>query len=160
MFPFKTILCPTDFSEPSREALKIAEKLARHFSAKLHLLHVITPVPLAVPTTGALAIDFPSYQKKMEKSARDSLRTLVEEVFGGKADVEANVVLGEAADEIVRASEEKRADLVLLATHGYTGWRHLVFGSVAEKVIRLSKKPVLTIREPAASESRDAEPSG
>ncbi len=148
MFPFKTILCPTDFSEPSREALQIAEKFARHFSAKIHLVHVITPVPLAVPTTGAVAIDFPAYQKEMEKSARESLEKTVVEAFGEDADVETSVLVGEAADEIVRFADEKGLDLILLATHGYTGWRHLVFGSVAEKVIRLSKKPVLTIREP------------
>jgi len=58
------------------------------------------------------------------------------------------VVLGEAADEIVRMSEEQRVDLIVIATHGQTGWRHMVFGSVAEKVVRLAPCPVLTIRAP------------
>jgi nucleotide-binding universal stress UspA family protein len=58
------------------------------------------------------------------------------------------VALGEAADEIIRISEETKADLVVIATHGQTGWRRLVFGSVAEKVVRLAPCPVLTIRAP------------
>jgi nucleotide-binding universal stress UspA family protein len=53
--------------------------------------------------------------------------------------------MGEAADEIVQMAKIEKADLIVIATHGVTGWRHLVFGSVAEKVIRLSERPVLVI---------------
>lgn len=55
---------------------------------------------------------------------------------------------GDVADEIVRIAETEKADLIVTATHGTTGWRRFVFGSVAEKVVRLAKCPVLTIRNP------------
>jgi len=58
------------------------------------------------------------------------------------------VVLGGAADEIIRISGEEKVDLIVIATHGQTGWRHMVFGSVAEKVVRLAPCPVLTVRAP------------
>jgi nucleotide-binding universal stress UspA family protein len=58
------------------------------------------------------------------------------------------IVLGGAADEIIRIGEKEKVDLIVIATHGQTGWRHLVFGSVAERVVRLAPCPVLTIRVP------------
>lgn len=145
MLPLKKILCPTDFSEASYEALAAANELALHFSAQLCLVHVVTPVvqPATDPaTTVWLAL------QEMETSAKNSLQELVKQRVPKELNVRQIVVFGEAADEIIRISEEEKVDLIMIATHGQTGWRHFVFGSVAEKVVRLAPCPVLTIRAP------------
>ncbi len=144
MLPFKKILYPTDFSEASYEALKAANELALHFSAELCLVHVVSPVVPASPefAPGVLPL------QEMQASAEKSLQEVALQRVSKELHVRQMVVLGGAADEIIRMSKENRADLIVIATHGQTGWRHMVFGSVAEKVVRLSPCPVLTIRAP------------
>jgi nucleotide-binding universal stress UspA family protein len=145
MLPFKKILYPTDFSDPSYEALKAANELALHFSAELCVVHVVTPVtqPPADPSGSGLLI-----LQEMEKAARESLEGMVKKRIPKELLVRQIVVLGGAAEEIIQISEKERVDLIVIATHGQTGWRHFVFGSVAEKVVRLAPCPVLTIRAP------------
>jgi nucleotide-binding universal stress UspA family protein len=144
MLPFKKILYPTDFSEASYQALKAANELAAHFSAELSIVHVVSPVVQTSPdfAPGALAL------QEMEASAEKSLQEVVKQRVSKELHVRQIVVLGEAADKIIRMSEEEKVDLIVIATHGQTGWRHLVFGSVAEKVVQLAPCPVLTIRAP------------
>jgi nucleotide-binding universal stress UspA family protein len=119
MFPVKTVLCPTDFSEPSQEALKIARELASQVGAGLLLVHVVPVLP-ALPNDPNYVLKVPEYER----------------------------LLHQDADEIVRIAEIEKADLIVIATHGTTGWRRFMFGSVADKVVRLAKCPVLTIRNP------------
>jgi nucleotide-binding universal stress UspA family protein len=146
MLPVKKILCPTDFSEPSYEALAAANELALHFAAELYVVHVVGLVPVASPAP----VDFnvPLYQGELEASARKMLQEVIEQKVSNELKVHSIVVLGEAADNIVAITEEEDIDLIVIATHGRTGWRRLIFGSVAEKVIRLAPRPVLTIRAP------------
>ena len=145
MLPFQKILYPTDFSDPSYEALKAANELALHFSAELCVLHVVTPVSRAPadPSGSDLLI-----LQEMEKAARESLEEIVKRRIPKELLVRQIVVLGAAAEEIIQISEKEKVDLIVIATHGQTGWRHFVFGSVAEKVVRLAPCPVLTIRAP------------
>ncbi|MGD0627109.1 MAG: universal stress protein [Thermodesulfobacteriota bacterium] len=145
MLPFKKILYPTDFSDPSYEALKVANELALHFSAELCVVHVVSPVahaPADPSGSGFLVL------QEMEKAARESLKEMVKERIPKELLVRQIVVLGGASEEIIQISEKERVDLIVIATHGQTGWRHFVFGSVAEKVVRLAPCPVLTIRAP------------
>jgi nucleotide-binding universal stress UspA family protein len=156
MLPFKKILCPTDFSEPSYEALKVANELASHFSSELFVVHVISPVPLvpvapAAPTA-PVAFNIPQYQQELEISSRKMLEDVVKQKVPEKIWVHTEVVLGEASDQIVKIADEEKVDLIVIAAHGQTGWRRLVFGSVTEKVVRLASKPVLTIRAPQMEE--------
>jgi nucleotide-binding universal stress UspA family protein len=144
MLPFKKILYPTDFSEASYEALKAANELALHFSADLCLVHVVSPVVQASPDFAPSVLPL----QEMGASAEKSLREVAKQRVSKELPVREIVVLGEAADEIIRMSEEQKVDLIVIATHGQTGWRHFVFGSVAEKVVRLAPCPVLTIRAP------------
>jgi len=153
MLPIRTIVCPTDFSEPSYEALKVADELASHFSAELVLIHVVAPVPMyptpvtpeaSASSAGILA----SYQQEMEVYAKKSLDQVVQERLAEDVKSRTRVCLGDAANEIVGAAEEEKADLIVIATHGLTGWRRLMFGSVAERVVRVAQCPVLTIRDP------------
>jgi universal stress protein A len=156
LLPIKTILCPTDFSEPSYEALKDADELASHFSAKLVLIHVVSvpTYPAAVtPEASASSIDFfASYQQEMEVYAKNALDQVVQEKVSEGIESRTKVCLGDAATEIVGAATNENADLIVIATHGLTGWRRFMFGSVAEKVVRIAQCPVLTIREPEGKE--------
>ncbi len=148
MLPVKRILWPTDFSPPSYGALKAAEELAQHFSAELVVLHVVPPIP-AIPTGGSLeGIFSPSYPLEMESQAREALRKVVERNISGKTKTEALVVHGNVGGEIVNVAEKENVDVIVMATHGTTGWQRFVFGSVAEKVIRMAPCPVLSIQVP------------
>ena len=149
MLPFKKILCPTDFSEPSYEALKIANELALHFSSELFVVHVVAPVPLfpAAPTV-PVTFNVPEYQQELEMSSRKMLEEMANKYISEKIWVRTLSVVGEAPSQIVKIADEEKVDLIVIATHGQTGWRRFVFGSVTEKVVRLASPPVLTIRAP------------
>jgi universal stress protein A len=153
MLPFKKILCPTDFSQHSYEALKMADELALKFGASLYLLHVIAPVPIITATgtpmtagIGPSEFNVPFYQQELKTSAEKKLRELVKRRIPKKLKVQSIVVHGNAADEIVQMAKREKIGLIVIATHGETGFRHFIFGSVAEKVVRLAPCPVLTIR--------------
>ena len=147
MLPIKSILCPTDFSPPSQVAIKAAVELASHFAAEICLVHVIPPIPLP-SSDPAYDFELPEYEKVLHSDAAQKLSALRDEVVSGKLSVRTLIGHGPAADEIVLIAAKEQVDLIVIATHGTTGWRHLVFGSVAEKVVRLSPCPVLTIRAP------------
>jgi len=144
MLPIKKILYPTDFSEASYEALKAANELALHFSAELCLVHVVSPDVQTSPDLAGSGLVL----QEIEALAENSLQEVVKQRVPKELHTRQIVVLGEAADEIIRISEERKADLIVIATHGQTGWRRFVFGSVAEKVVRFAQRPVLTIRAP------------
>lgn len=151
MIPPKKILCPTDFSEPSYEGLAAAKEFALHFSAELTLLHVILP-PLPVTAEGGAPVfDYAGYLNEMSVSAAKELAALVAKMPGGIR-VASKVIEGNPADQIVEFAKKDQTDMIVMATHGLTGWRRFIFGSVAEKVVRLSRCPVLTIPAPEANE--------
>jgi nucleotide-binding universal stress UspA family protein len=85
---------------------------------------------------------------EMEASAKESSIRVVEERISGDVEHRRMVILGDPANEIVQAAAEQGADIIVTATHGLTGWRRFIFGSVAEKVIRLAPCPVLSIQAP------------
>jgi nucleotide-binding universal stress UspA family protein len=148
MLPFKRILCPTDFSEAAFVALKRAEELARHFGAKLIVAHVIPTLPgphLFPDPQAPLNFDVSLYQQELAIKAEEMLKDLVSH---HKVETRNLVTTGEAAPEILRIAQQEHADLIVIASHGLTGWRRLVFGSVAEKVVRQGTCPVLTIMAP------------
>jgi universal stress protein A len=156
MLPFKKILCPTDFSDPAAEALQRAKELALHFQAKLLIVHVAPPVPVPYQPITAPApapeltpiFNTPSYQLEIINSAEKALKELIEQHIPPGIEVQALVATGDPASEIVNLAAKEGVDVIVIATHGQTGWRRVVFGSVAEKVVRLAKPPVLTIRAP------------
>lgn len=146
MLPIKKILCPVDFSEHSYKALKAAEELALHFSAELYVMHVVSLVPAVAAPTGAMVFDIVGYQNELEASAKKHLHDAIKTRVSKQLKAKPILVTGVDADEIVRCAEEQDVDLVVISTHGRTGFRHLIFGSVAEKIVRYSNRPVLTIR--------------
>ena len=146
MLPIKKICCPTDFSDPSYEALDIANEMALHFKAQLLLVHVVTPIPVIPIHDDPTSFNLPLYEKEMETGALKALRQIREEKVPAPITARAVVVQGDAATRIVRLAEDEDADMIVIATHGFTGWKKVMFGSVTEKVIRLASCPVLSVR--------------
>lgn len=135
------ICCPVDFSEPSRAALEEGADLARRFGGELALIHVFDK-PFE---TGPAATAEPYEAEKAEREVElDRWKADAEAISGGT--VSARVLTGAAAAEIVRFARESRCDLIVIGTHGRTGVRHLVLGSVAERVVREADCPVLVVR--------------
>jgi universal stress protein A len=150
MLPFKKILSPTDFSDPSYESLKAAAELAGHFSADLYLVHVIPPIPLSnflSPETTP-ALDISLYQEELKKGAEKTLQEVIEQRLPKGLSVHPLVALGHPVEEILRLAQDQKMDLIVIATHGRTGLPHFLFGSVAEKVVRLAPIPVLIVTAP------------
>jgi nucleotide-binding universal stress UspA family protein len=148
MFEVKKILCPTDFSDASKKAIEVAVPLAEKFGAEIHLLHVVPPMPHLEPSVTA-HFDVPEYERLLSADAKKNLSALAKSI----GNVKTHEILshGNPAEEILRAADEKKIDLIVIATAGHTGWERAVFGSVAEKVVRRASCPVLTIRRPAAA---------
>ena len=149
MLPLKKILCPTDFSNPSFEAINIATELAMHFSSDLIVIHVVAPIPvIATEYTSSAAFNVQEYQQLMEASSMKTLEEQIEKRIPKGVSVRSMLSLGDPANQIVHTAEDEQVDLIVIATRGQTGLKRLVFGSVAEKVVRLASRPVLSIREP------------
>lgn len=149
MLAIKTILCPTDFSEPSYEGLKYAIELATLFSADLCLANVVPAIP-PLPTNPNFVFEIPEYERGLHADAEQELRKLIEQRVPKSLKVRTVIGHGDAGREIVRIAGDQLADLIVMATTGMTGLRHILFGSVAEKVVRLAACPVLTVRAPVA----------
>ncbi len=148
MLPFKKILCTTDFSEPSYEGVKTANELAAQFSSELILVHVVSPVPVlgAPHHTTPVSFDIPAYQQTFIEQSRETLQKVADDLIRSDLKSETQVMVGYAADEIVRVAEEEKADLIVIATHGHSGFERLLLGSVTERVIRHSPCPVLSVK--------------
>lgn len=151
MLPLRNVLCPTDFSDPSYEALRSATELALHFDAHLVVVHIVPTVPVIaspVDGLGAPAMDVGRYVREMTVQSEKMLAETVHDRVPAEVPVRLVVTYGDPADEILAAADRENADAIVIATHGRTGWRRFLFGSVAEKVMRFAKCPVMTIRQP------------
>ena len=145
MKSFKTILYATDFSESSDHAFDYAFSLAKSFDARLVILHVINePVDLRgfyVPH-----ISFDKLEEEIEQGAQKLMEQFERNNLEGFGNYASIVAPGIPYDEIIKRAESENADLIVLGTHGRTGLDHVLFGSTAEKVVRKSPVPVMTIR--------------
>lgn len=151
MLPIKNILCPTDFSDPSYEALKAADELAAHFGATLHITNVVPLVPIVEAPIGVESASFnvASYQQELEGQAQKSLKNMAEQKISRGVTAVTEVLIGNAAGEVMRYASEKGIDMIVIATHGLSGWRRFISGSTTEQIVRQASCPVLTIRKPA-----------
>lgn len=145
-FPLKQIVVPIDFSDTSHKALQYAVPFAAQFGARLILLHVIEPfalpaelsyVPPEVENAGQTAM----------KGALEKLAELCQQQIGWKCLSQASVRMGVPWQEITAVARESAADLIVIATHGHTGLKHVLVGSTAERVVRHASCPVLVVRE-------------
>jgi universal stress protein A len=142
----KTILVPTDFSEPSIDALNYAKDLATAFKASIHMLHVVQD-PLAEPWGlegyGPLPPDiFKEIKARAQKELEQSLPEPERKTYN------ATLVTTEGApfSQIVEYAKTQRVDLIVMGTHGRGALAHAILGSVAERVVRFAPCPVLTVR--------------
>jgi len=135
------VLCPTDFSASADHALLYAVAIAKRHGAAVELLHVAQP--------SAYAGDAINEQGQTHgDSVRDRLRKRAEGKGEPGMTVTVNVVDGIDYMEIVNRAAAWPADLIVLGTHGRTGIKHLLIGSVAERVVRTAACPVCTVRHP------------
>jgi nucleotide-binding universal stress UspA family protein len=152
----KNVLFATDFSPTSEVAFAFAASLARRHKATLHLVHALAEAPL-LPTTQGYIPAPERYLEEMRYEARSKLEELRQS--GRLEDVKTSLVVDEGmpADVLKSIIAAENIDMVVLGTHGRTGVRHLVVGSVAEQVLRHAPCPVLTIG-PAVPASAAARP--
>ena len=143
MITIRSILCPYDGSEFSRRALEHATALGRFYGAGLTLLHVHTGAPIG-PDAERLKWDGP-LQPQERKRIVAWLADVGAPARAAGVGVDARVVEGAPAAEILRVAREEAAGLVVLGTHGRSGFDRLVLGSVTEKVLRHAPCPVLTV---------------
>ena len=137
-----TVLVPTDLSAESHKALRYGAALAKKFSAELHVVYV-EEIDYAIPGPALLGSNPLASDTEEARSVQEQLRaeigTSVSPTFHGRT--------GRAYDQICRFARELNADLVIMATHGRTGFKRLVLGSNAERVVQHSTSPVLIVRE-------------
>jgi len=147
-------IIPLDGSKMGEAALSHFEKLVSKLSpggkVEVTLLHVVSPVThqVIVESTGVI-VDIPYTEVELEqikKKAMDYLDKAAEGLRSKGAIVKCKVAFGEAAEEIIKAEDEVNADLVAMSTHGRSGLSRWAFGSVADKVLRAGKVPVLLVR--------------
>lgn len=148
MIPFKHILLPTDFSNNAQSAQDYACEFADQYGAQLHVLNVVQDAALILPETGMfLTLPAPSVQEIVQ-AAETSLLNIPNPAWAATHAVCRHVAVGTPYVEIVRYADEHHIDLIILGTHGRTGLQHVLMGSVAERVLRQAKCPVLTVRSP------------
>ena len=144
LLTMKSILVPIDFSWPSKKALEYAVPFARQFGAKITLLFVLEPpvytgdigyVPMEVDNEGSL------------KAAAKKLAELAELAVEPELLEQTLVRTGRPFQEITDIARSLNTDLIIIATHGYTGLKHVLLGSTVERVVRIAPCPVLTVRE-------------
>jgi len=139
----REILVPIDFSEPSKKALKYAVAFATQFGAQLILLHVIEPTAQGFPYP-ALALENDQVKATMKRRLEGLCKY---ETTNPRLIQKAAVTHGRAFQEVVRAARGLQVDLIIMATHGYTGIKHVLLGSTTERVVRYAPCPVLVVRE-------------
>jgi nucleotide-binding universal stress UspA family protein len=143
----KRILWPTDFSPESRKASDYVRSFGEVFGSDIHIVHVSDPE--IVPPPG-----FPSLPKELRDQAHAKtmetvsahLDQLVDEAFPDDRKVSTHILTGRAWFEICKYAKESGADLIIIATHGWTGLRHILMGSVAERVVQHAFCPVLVVK--------------
>jgi nucleotide-binding universal stress UspA family protein len=131
---FKRILCPIDFDRISIPALELAVGMARQNNSRVYLLYIVPKV------------ETPRLTAEIKELATDSLRTVARKWLKGKVPYKIIVRTGVPVSGVLKAEAEFSADLVVMSTHGRTGKKHMLLGSVTEEVVRRSICPVLTTR--------------
>ena len=146
MIAVKKVLVPTDFSDTADAAVRCAAGLAEAFGSSLTLLHVVEDAVMKGLTAD---VGGSAARRLLEDATREALaaldRTLAQPPLN-RTGVDRAVVAGDPLDVILRYATEHGVDLIVIGTHGRTGLAHVLLGSVAERVVRTSPCPVLTVR--------------
>ncbi len=146
MIKLGKILYPTDFSDLSLVALKYAKSFAEQFDAQLHCLHVIDEAYQYWLAMGPDGVPLGPDIHQMLQSAQKQMNDLVDKHLTDVPKLVTRVVTGKPFIEIVRYAREQAMDMIVIATHGRSGLKHVLMGSVTERVLRRSPCPVLTVQ--------------
>ncbi|MCA8998402.1 MAG: universal stress protein [Planctomycetaceae bacterium] len=146
MIKLKRILVPTDFSDFSKHALRYGCEFARRFSAELHLLNVVENIYPIVAEPGMAMPAAGEYLADLQKSAEQAIEQFPQPDWAEGIPVTRTVQAGTPFLEVIRYAKDMDIDLIVIGTHGRSGLVHVLMGSVAEKVVRKSPCPVLTVR--------------
>lgn len=151
MGPFQNILVPVDFGDATEPAIDLSTKLARVFDAQITLIHAfdVTPFMTMSPLVPPLDVE------PVLASLEGEMKGLVERTRARWPRVEGLVRRGLVYQTVLDLAKARRCDLIIIGTHGRRGVAHVLLGSVAEKVVRLSTIPVLTVH-PAPEDAKAA----
>ena len=146
MTAIKKILCPTDLSDECRPALAMACEWAKQFGAELHLLHVVAGLSTPYPYLGPPFNEAMSWETMIRQKARDALSAWPLPEGFSTVKVVRELRSGSPVTHIEEYAKAQGIDLIVMGTHGRSGFSHLLLGSVAENVVRRAPCSVLTVR--------------
>ncbi|MEE9905646.1 universal stress protein [Chlorobium sp.] len=142
MFKIRTILCPVDFSDASKKAVRYAHEFAVSMGASMFLLNVVEPRPMAVD----LSLNYIPLEEDLEKASTEDLDALKQGLLDEGLKVESTVEIGNPADVILEKAADLDVNLIIMGSHGKKGLSRLIMGSVAETVVRKANCPVLIVK--------------
>ena len=134
------VLVPVDFSENSKKILEAAGYFSGKCQAQLHVVFVVQSFD---DYSGFFVPHMPvaKFEEEMVQAAEEKMVNFL----AGQKNIESKVLVGDVAEEIIHHAEESAIDMIIMGTHGYKGIEKVLFGSVAEKVVKTASCPVLTI---------------
>ena len=139
------LLVPVDFSDPSVNAVQYAARLAEKLSAEVVLLYVVESMMYPSGMGEVVDLDYISLENELEQKGSKTLQQLIELHLQETNNPQHLIRKGIAHKEIVSTANDGNYSMIIIATHGYSGFRHMMLGSVAEKVVRAATVPVLTL---------------
>ncbi|MEO8166937.1 MAG: universal stress protein [bacterium] len=145
MINLKKILIPTDMSDHSLAGFEHGLSFGLLYGAKVYVLYVAPELPL-MPGLDGIEGNAPFQSVRTEEESVAKLNQFIAQHFGTDRKIISVIRRGVAENEIIRFAEDENVDLIVLATHGWTGMKHILLGSVAERLVRHSTIPVLTVK--------------
>jgi len=146
--PIKRILVPTDLSDLSLSSIEYASSLALFFKAEMYVMHVMDNEPLLA--IGMIDANAEEIIRAIEQKSKNEMSRFFSKKITRGRSISCIVRRGNPYEEIVKFSNEEQIDLIVISTHGRSGLAKILLGSVAEKVVRYSSVPVLTVKPNAA----------
>lgn len=145
MYDVKKILFPVDFSSNSYQVADYVISFARKFDAHIYLIHVLECL---VPLQGFYIphISVSTLEEDLKKAADKKMEEFIHKKMQDSRAITSQVIIGIPHVEILKMAQEQGIDMIIMGTHGWTGLEHVIFGSVAGKVVRKAPCPVLTVR--------------
>jgi universal stress protein A len=142
MITIKSILCPMDFSDASKNAYRYACEFAKSMGSKVILLNVIEPRPIAADMT----LNYVPLEEDLAAAVREDFIPMVDKAKAMGIDVSADVIIGIPAEVILQQTVDFDVSMLIMGSHGKTGLSRLLMGSVAEAVVRKAQVPVLIVK--------------